>query len=59
MAVMKDGYFFARMRRCGLENVRAEMLEKIIAYNVDRILMVRARKAKEAQEQEEKMRNTA
>ena len=35
------------------------MLEKIIAYNVDRILMVRARKAKEAQEQEEKMRNTA
>lgn len=47
MAVMKGGYFFARMRRCGLENVRAEMLEKIIAYNFDRILMVREEKIQE------------
>jgi len=50
MAVMKDGNFFAGMRRCGLENVRAEMLGMIIADNVDRILMIRARKAKEEKE---------
>lgn len=47
MAVMKGDYFFARMRRCGVENVRAEMLEKVLAYNFDRILLVRERKIQE------------
>jgi len=47
MAVMKGDYFFARMRRCGVENVRAEMLEKALAYNFDRILLVRERKIQE------------
>jgi len=47
------------MRRCGLEKRQSGNAEEDHRHNVDRILMIRARKAKEEQERQEKMRNTA
>ena len=41
MFTLKCVVQFGRMRRRGLESVRAEMLEKIIAYNFRRIIQVR------------------
>ena len=51
MFTLKYVVEFGRMRRRGLESVRAEMLEKIIAYNFRRIIQVR-----ETKDMEEELR---
>lgn len=51
MFTMKDGYEFGELGRRGLEPVRDELLEKAIAYNLCRIILIRKRhkeKQKEA-----------
>ncbi len=40
MFTLKYVFGFGRMRRRGLENVRAEMTEKVIAYNIRRKLLL-------------------
>jgi len=40
---LKDGFEFAEMMRRSQEHVRAEMLEKLLAYNVSQMLRVRQR----------------
>lgn len=40
---LKDGYAFGELRRRHLDNVRAELLEKVLAYNVCQVLRVRER----------------
>ena len=38
---LKDGYEFGEMVRRERENVRAEMMEKVLAYNISQIIRVR------------------
>ena len=38
---MKEGFEFAHMMRRSHKNVLAEMLEKVLAYNVSQIIRVR------------------
>jgi IS5 family transposase len=47
---LKDGYQFGQLLRRENENVRAELTEKILAYNLGQIVRVRERRAKERQE---------
>jgi len=47
---LKDGYQFGQLVRRGNENVRAELMEKILAYNIGQIVRVRERRAAESQE---------
>ncbi len=47
---LKDGYQFGQLLRRENGNVRAELMEKILAYNFDQIVRVRARRAREAHE---------
>jgi len=44
MYCLKFGYNLGRMMRRGLENVRNEMMEKILAYNFDRTVLLKRRK---------------
>jgi IS5 family transposase len=46
--VLKHDYLFGRMRRRGVEGVRAEMLEKAIAFNFERLIRVRRIRDEEA-----------
>ena len=46
---LKDGYQFGQLLRRENGNVRAELTEKILAYNFDQIVRVRARRARAAQ----------
>jgi len=48
---LKFVHEFGRLRRRGLEAVRAEMLEKVIAYNFRRMVQVRESQAKAGQRQ--------
>jgi IS5 family transposase len=41
MFTLKHGFDFGRVARRGLENVRAEMLEKVLAYNFCRMATCR------------------
>jgi IS5 family transposase len=43
--VLKHVFAFGRLRRRGLEAVRAELLEKVIAHNFYRLVLLRARRA--------------
>ena len=43
MFVLKCNFDFARMGRRGIAAVRCEMLEKVLAYNFDRIALLRRR----------------
>jgi IS5 family transposase len=43
MFTMKDGYDFGELGRRGLEPVREELLEKVLAYNLCRIILIRKR----------------
>jgi len=45
--ILKYCYYFGRMWRRGLEAVRAEMLEKVLAYNCCRIIHERQKKRRE------------
>ncbi len=44
MFTIKSGFNFGKVMRRGIENVRAELLEKVIAYNFCRIVEIRNRK---------------
>lgn len=46
MFVLKHGYGFGRLGRTGLDAVRRELTEKVLAYNLDRIILLRKRKQK-------------
>jgi hypothetical protein len=46
MFTMKDGYGFGELGRRGLESVREELLEKVIAYNLCLIILIRKRHMK-------------
>lgn len=46
MFTLKDGYDFGCLGRRGIEAVRSELKEKVLAYNFCRIILIRDRKAK-------------
>ncbi len=46
--VLKHGFDFGCLRRRGLEAVRAELLQKVIAHNFRRMVLVRARRQEPA-----------
>ncbi len=48
MFTIKDGFEFGELGRRGLAAVRAELLEKALAYNFCRIILVRKRKEQAA-----------
>jgi hypothetical protein len=48
---LKEGFEFGQMARRTHENVHAEMLEKVLAYNVSQIIRVRTKlQSQEAQQ---------
>lgn len=49
MYTIKYGFDFGHVMRRGLENVRAELLEKVLSYNFCRIIEIRKRKEKPLQ----------
>ncbi len=51
MFTLKDGYEFGQLLRRENENVRAELTEKVLAYNISQIIRVRQRRAREKLEQ--------
>jgi IS5 family transposase len=51
MFTLKDGYEFGQLLRREREHVRAELTEKVLAYNIAQIIRVRARRAREKLEQ--------
>jgi IS5 family transposase len=51
MFTLKDGYEFGQLLRRARENVRAELTEKVLAYNISQLIRVRARRAREKLEQ--------
>ncbi len=48
MFTIKDGFEFGALGRRGLQAVRAELLEKALAYNFCRIILIRKRKGQAA-----------
>lgn len=44
MFTLKDGFEFGRVSRRGIEAVRSELTEKVLAYNFCRAIQIRARK---------------
>jgi IS5 family transposase len=51
MFTLKDGYEFGQLLRRESENVRAELTEKVLAYNIGQIIRVRERCARQKLEQ--------
>jgi IS5 family transposase len=51
MFTLKDGYEFGQLLRRESENVRAELTEKVLAYNIGQISRVRERRARQRLEQ--------
>ncbi len=51
MFTLKDGYEFGQLLRRENENVRAELTEKVLAYNIGQITRVRERRARQRLEQ--------
>jgi hypothetical protein len=51
MFTLKDGYEFGQLLRRENENVRAELTEKILAYNISQIIRVRERRTRDQLEQ--------
>jgi hypothetical protein len=47
MFTLKDAYEFGQLRRRESENVRAELTEKVLAYNIGQIIRVRERPARQ------------
>lgn len=47
MFTLKDGYEFGHLLRRESENVRAELTEKVLAYNICQIIRVRERRTQE------------
>ena len=50
MFTLKGDYEFGQLLRRENENVRAELTEKVMAYNLDQILRVRERRTRESLE---------
>jgi IS5 family transposase len=50
MFTLKDGYEFGQLLRRENENVRAELTEKVLAYNIGQIVRVRERRNRESLE---------
>ncbi|MDP4031817.1 MAG: transposase, partial [Pseudorhodobacter sp.] len=48
MFTIKDGFEFGELGRRGAQAVRAELLEKVLAYNFCRIILIRKRKGQDA-----------
>ena len=46
MFTLKEGYEFGHLLRRENENVRAELMEKVLAYNIGQITRVRERRAR-------------
>jgi hypothetical protein len=46
MFVLKHSYRFGQLRRTGLEAVSRELTEKVLAYNLDRLILLRKRNQK-------------
>ena len=46
MFVLKHSYRFGQLGRTGLEAVRRELTEKVLAYNLDRLILLRKRNQK-------------
>ena len=51
MFTLKDGYEFGQLLRRESEPVRAELTEKVLAYNLSQIIRIRQRRAREKLEQ--------
>ena len=47
MFTIKDGFDFEELGRCGINAVRAELTEKVLAYNCSRIILIRKRQQEE------------
>lgn len=47
MFTIKDVFDFEELGRCGINAVRAELTEKVLAYNCCRIILIRKRKQEE------------
>ncbi len=47
MFTIKDGFDFEELGRCGINVVRAELTEKVLAYNCCRIILIRKRQQEE------------
>jgi len=50
MFTIKDGFEFGELGRRGLEAVRDELLEKVLAYNCCRMVLMRKRKREELEQ---------
>ncbi len=48
MFVLKYGFDFGLLRRRGIESVRAELTEKVIAYNFCRMIQIEHQRRKKA-----------
>ena len=44
MSTIKDGFAFGHLVRRGIEAVRDELLEKVLAYNCCRTILIRKRR---------------
>ena len=49
MVVLKHNHDFEDLKRCGIEAVRSELLEKVLAYNFFRIIYLRTKHSEEKQ----------
>ncbi len=47
MFTIKDGFEFGELGRRGIDAVRNELLEKVLAYNSCRIILLKKRRMKE------------
>ena len=50
MFTIKDGFEFGKVGRRGIDAVRSELTEKVLAYNCCRILLLKQRREKRRQE---------
>jgi IS5 family transposase len=56
MFTIKNGFEFGEVGRRGIDEVRAELTEKVLAYNCCRIILMKQRREKRRQEE---MKRTA
>jgi len=47
MFTIKDGFEFGKLGRCGIDAVRDELLEKVLAYNCCRVILMKKRRREE------------
>jgi IS5 family transposase len=59
MFTIKDGYGFGEPGRRGIEAVRQELTEKVIAYNICRTILIRQRRKREREKEKENQQKRA